>query len=204
MLFEEAKSVYNSVEELPDDLERSSMQRVIQILKYHRNVYYSKLHEGNHLKPISAIINTIVAKISEHLSSSLNTFDLLQYVLNEISTYSQHQLLTEKRFFELYGLKNVIIRKEGQWFIENPANPNDNLADAWNRNDKIATTFFKWAQAVAEDLVDSLKDDDKLFRNRVEGAFGESYVKHVWDKKYNPVTATIISKESQTKPWKRI
>lgn len=204
MIFEEAKAIYNSVEEIPEGLERSSMQRVIQILKYHKSVYYSKRPDGDQLEPISAIINTIVAKISDHAPSNFDTFDLLQYVLSEIATYSQHQILTEKRFSELYGLKEVIQRKGGQWIIANPANPKDNLADAWNHNDKIAPTFFRWAQTVTEDLIDSLQREDAMFRSRVEGALGESYVKRVWDKKYNSIPATIIAPESQRKPWKRI
>lgn len=204
MLFEEAKAVYNSVEEIPESLERSSMQRVIQILKYHKSVYYSRLRAGDQLEPISAILNTIVAKISKRAPSRYDTFDLLQYVLSEIATYSQHQMLTEKRFFELHGLKEVIQRKNGQWIIENPANPKDNLADVWNQNDKIASAFFKWSQTVANDLIDSLQYNDTMFRSRVEGAFGESYVKRVLDKKYSSQVATIIAPESQVKPWKKI
>ena len=180
------------------------MQRVIQILKYHKSVYYSRLLDGDQLEPISAIINTIVAKISTHAPISYDTSDLLQYVLSEIVTYSQHQMLTEKRFFELYGLKEVIKRKNGQWIIENPANPKDNLADAWNQNNKIAPAFFKWSQTVADDLIDSLQRDDAVFRTRIDGAFGESYVKRILDKKYIPQVATIIAPESQAKPWKKI
>ena len=36
VLFESAKQAYATIEEVPEELERTSMQRVIQIMKHHR------------------------------------------------------------------------------------------------------------------------------------------------------------------------
>lgn len=65
-IYEANRSVFASIDDIPEGLERSSVQRVVQILKYHRDVYYHNLPrvDGDTLKPISAIINTIVAGIS--------------------------------------------------------------------------------------------------------------------------------------------
>ena len=61
ILLEKNRTIYNSIEEIPEGLERSSLQRVIQILKHHRDVYYCRIKKEN-LKPTSAIITTICAE----------------------------------------------------------------------------------------------------------------------------------------------
>jgi hypothetical protein len=201
MLFEENRSAYASVEEIPEELDRSAMQRVIQILKYHRNMYYSKFNNGDDIKPISAIINTIVTRISSSASASISVFDLLNYVLNEFATYAEYQTLTEERFAERYQGKNVIGRKSGKWVIENPANPEDNLADQWNLDASIPTHFFAWSKAVRQDLIDSLKMSDEDFRARAETAFGQKAVASVWGTKYNKVAPKPVSPVIPAKPW---
>ncbi|WP_368293579.1 nucleotidyltransferase [Dehalobacter sp. TBBPA1] len=202
MLFEENRSLYASVEEIPEELERSTMQRIIQILKYHRDMYYSKFDNGDDIKPISAIINTIVARISSSVSASISVFDLLNYVLGEFATYAQYQTITEERFAERYQGKNVIGRKNGKWTIENPANPEDNLADQWNQDASIPTHFFAWAKAVREDLIDSLQLSDEDFRARAETAFGLKVVASTWGTKYNKVAPKPVSPIIPAKPWR--
>lgn len=78
-LFEQNRKVYASVEEIPHGLERSALQRVIQILKYHRDIYFSKVRDGDNIKPISAIINVVVAKISSQHAPTYNVFDLFGF-----------------------------------------------------------------------------------------------------------------------------
>ena len=204
MLLQENKSLYASVEEIPEGLERSAIQRVIQILKYHRDVYYSKFKNGDDIKPISAIINTIVTHISSSaLTTNISAFDLLDYVLSEFATYAEHQFLTEAKFAEQYHDKNVIDRKNGKWIIENPANPEDNLADKWNQNPDIPNYFFRWAKIMQKDLINSLKIcSDEDFRAISESAFGQKAVANTWGTKYNKVLPKPISGVIPAKPWK--
>lgn len=202
MLFERNRSIYASVEEIPEELDRSAMQRVIQILKYHRNMYYSKFKNGDDIKPISAIINTIVARISSSVAANISVFNLLNYVLDEFATYAEYQTLTEEKFAELYQGKNVIGRKSSKWIIENPANPEDNLADQWNQDESIPTIFFAWARTVREDLIDSLQMSDEDFRARTETAFGQKAVASAWGMKYNKIAPKPISPVIPAKPWR--
>jgi hypothetical protein len=202
MLFEENRSIYDSVEEIPEELDRSALQRVIQILKYHRDMYYVKLKNGENIKPISAILSTIVARISSSVSANISVFDLLHYVLNEFSTYAEHQILTEESFVERYQGKNVIEKKGGKWIIVNPANPEDNLADQWNQDASISKYFFAWAKAVREDLIDSLQMSDEDFRAKVEAAFGFMTVKDTWGSKYNKVAPKPVIPVIPAKPWR--
>lgn len=200
-LFEENHSVFASVEDIPGELDRSSMQRVIQILKHHRDMYYSKLRNGDDIKPISAIINTIVARISSSFSANLSVFDLLNAVLGEFATYAERQTLTEENFAARHQGKTVIDRRSGKWTIENPANPEDNLADQWNQDPSIPQHFFRWTKAVREDLVDSIHLGDEDFRARVENAFGQRAVANAWGTKYNKLAPRPVSPASPAKPW---
>lgn len=201
-LFEDNRSLFASVEDIPDALERSSLQRVIQILKYHRNNYFSKINNGNELKPISAIINTIVAQIASGVHYSVSVFELLQIVLAEFSIYSERRTLTEAQFMNQYKNREVINRKNGEWIILNPANPEDNLADQWNHNDDIPRYFFLWASIVADDLIASMQLNDGDFRIRIENAFGQKTVEGVLGNNYqHTASPKPISSYTAAKPW---
>lgn len=201
-LFESHADIYSSIDEIPIEMERSSMQRVIQILKYHRNVYYSNVHNGDELKPISAIINTVVAEISKSANPNWSVFELLQYVLNEFSVYAQHQQLSRSEFVQKFGERKVFTRENGKWKIENPANPKDNLANKWNLNPEIPRRFFLWSATVKEQLIDSLTLSDEEFRAKIENAFGYNTVIKAWQDKYNPVKPKPISTTTPARPWR--
>lgn len=199
--YEAHKSVFASIEDIPLELERSALQRVIQILKYHRNVFYSRYYEGEKYKPISAIINTIVTEIAKYANPTMTVYELLRYVINEFYTYSLQLTMTESHFAEKFINKAVIAKKEERWIIRNPANPDDNLADSWSN--KTAEVFFEWTKNLKSDLIDSLSLGDVDFRVCVENALGESVVKKSWGEKYkDSTTPTILSSNNYAKPWR--
>ena len=202
-ILQENRTLYASVEEIPDAVVRSSIQRVIQILKYHRDVYYSQFRDGDDTKPISAIISTIVAQVAASLPATISVFDLLRSVLDEFNTYGKYQLLTEKRFSECHPGKNLIRKENGRWILENPANPEDNLADQWNTDDKISQRFYRWIRTAYDDLINSSSLEDSEFRSKMETAFRPDIVASLWSNKYQkaspiPVPATAA------KPWKSV
>lgn len=182
-LFESHPGVYASIEDIPVGLERSSLQRVIQILKKHRDEYYFK---SNDKKPISAIIGTLVAKIAETLPPNLSVFELLEKVLDTLRTHSRND--------------DMICKKNGKWVIPNPANPEDNLADAWN--DETCDKFFRWINQARIDLVDALNDDEGTFRAVMENAFGLWFINKHWNDKYCPVKPKPITPSAAPKPWR--
>jgi hypothetical protein len=205
-LFEQNRSLYASIEEIPSGLERSALQRVIQILKYHRDVYYSMLDDGDDIKPISAIINTVVTRISTQFSPSSSVFELLEYVLGELEIYAQQQNLTINDFTQIYGTRSVFSRTDGKWYISNPANPEDNLADKWNINSRIPTTFFQWVSVAKDDLISVLhQEDDQKFRAILESGFGSTTVASILGKKYCAVVPPkpIVS-QTVAKPYRRL
>ena len=202
-LYEENRALFASVEDIPKEMERSALQRVIQILKYHRDIYYAKIQDGDDIKPISALINAVVAQISSTHSSACSVFELLEYVIDEFGIYAQQQQLTLKEFSLKYGSRNVFSRPDGKWYIANPANPEDNLADQWNKDARIPEYFFRWAKAAKSDLIESLHlDEDVQFRAAVENGFGRNAVSSALGNKYFGTTSprNIIS-QTAAKPY---
>lgn len=187
-LFEKNSTIYNSIEEIPDELVRSSLQRVIQILKKHRDVYYNSIPKGDEKKPISAILNTIVAKIAESQAPSISVFDLLEIVLSTIINKTSRD--------------EIITKENNKWVILNPANPEDNLADSWDSD--IYDKFVKWITLAYKDLILSQQLEDAIFRSHIENAFGHKFIEKHWKDKYCPVKPRPIVPNSAPKPWGQI
>lgn len=210
--FEEINSLYpqynrmkianESVQELPSAFERTSLQKVIQILKVHRDSYYYK-RKKEKKKVISAIITTLCAQIArENLHfTSLDTLDLLSYIVKELKIYS-HYLTTEALDLR-YNDKKVIKKNFSKWEILNPVNPADNLADQWNEDPEKAELFFDWIENINQEFVEK-KDIEYLYA--LESVFGESYVENKLASS-NLKRLLEISKEKKeitpSKPWRK-
>lgn len=199
-LFEKNRELFSSVEEIPHELDRSALQRVIQILKCHRNVYYAKLKNGDELKPISAIINVVTTQIASQHDSNCSVFELLEYVLNVLNMYAQQDKA------QIQGSYTIFSQSDGKWYISNPANPEDNLADKWNQDSRIPTYFFRWIKSVKFDLIESVQqEDEQQFRTAIENGFGSTSVSTVLGKKYCKLTPPkpIVS-QSAAKPYRSL
>lgn len=110
---------------------KTPLQRVIQILKRHRDVMFQNDDSGN--KPISIIITTIAASL---YNEEDNIYDALSNILsNAIKWIDQHKI-------------------DGQYFIENPSYAGENFADKWNTHPERAEAFLKWVKQATMDLVD--------------------------------------------------
>lgn len=155
--FAENRSLFNSVEEIPDALIKMPMQRVVQVLKRHRDVYFSR-HKREDDKPISIIITTLVAEIVKSNDlSDLNFEDMLTRVC---SILVKAEGLINNINFSNYEARKAIYRQNGKWEIPNPVNNGENFADAWNIAPGKANTFFEWLRAVERDIVSNTNKDD--------------------------------------------
>ena len=202
-IFETAHMVYDSVEDIPDNLIRTSLQRVIQILKRNRDVYYASLENGDEIKPISAIITTIVAEMAKYANPTYSVFELLQFVFKEFNIYSNYLSLNESEFRNKFSGKRIIEKCNGKWTVLNPALPKDNLADSWNQNPDIPKYFFKWLKTAQEDIIGSLhKTNDAAFRIDLENAFGTDAVQKTLGNRYKPAPPLIYSNNYNVRPWR--
>ena len=201
--FNEHRHIYGKIEDIPMELERSSLQRVIQILKRHRDYYYAKLKDGDDLKPRSVILSTFAAKTAENTPPYSSIYELLEYVLEEFKIYSEHLQDHTGSFVARFPSKTLIRKEKGKWIMNNPANPNDNLADAWNTDPRIPVRFFSWIKAAHDDLITALELENTQFLSSTENAFGKDLVDSVLGIKYSTSAPKPISAPTAAKPWKK-
>jgi len=193
----ESTDFYNTVEEIPAGMDRSAIQRVIQILKRDRDLFYKNFSD---LKPISAIINVLVADVATGCDVDIGIFELLDLVLEELAESAR--CLKDKQNGEILLESRIVGKRNKGWYIANPANPEDNLASAWNEDSRIPDKFFLWVEAARKDLIKSMEQSDEEFRAIFESAFGQDVVQKSWGNKYETKKATPIMASS--KPWRRV
>jgi len=141
LLFERHRAIFESIEQVPDQLVRTPLQRVIQILKRHRDMRFLG-HKWEDEKPISMIITTLVARAydNEH-----EVYTALRNIIDRITDYTH---------------TNLIQKRNGEWYIPNPVDPAENFADRWNNSGSNgANAFFQWMEWVKRDLAAALERD---------------------------------------------
>jgi len=116
------------VDDIPLYKRKSILQRVIQLLKRHRDVMFA---EASDSKPISVIITTLVTE-SYQGSSSLE--DALNEALTKLKEFGDSE----------------------SHFLPNPVNPQENFADRWMMPQytylKLKDNFVTWVKAAIRDF----------------------------------------------------
>lgn len=167
-----ADSLKMSVDEVPEFDVKTPLQRVVQLLKRHRDIRYGK----NDDKPISIIITTLSALSYENETDVLLA---LQNVLSRMDTFIERDI-------------------SGNYLIKNPVNPSENFADKWNENPRKATLFFQWLEEARADFrMLSLKKGEGLLEvsKPLKRYFGESIV----TKAFNDVAAQTLKEREENK-----
>ncbi|NOU58887.1 nucleotidyltransferase domain-containing protein [Marinifilum caeruleilacunae] len=146
------------------------LQRVIQILKRHRDIMFN----GDEHKPISIIITTLSAKAYRREG---NIMDALVNIVNQL------ELEIEERYSEEHG-------RMIKW-IGNPVNQEENFADKWPENPKKQENFYSWLNQVKKDISAlSLKPSLPLIVESLKRPFGED----VMNKAFNAYGERLLKK----------
>lgn len=133
-LFEGHRKVFSSIEDVPDGLLRSPLQRAIQLLKRHRDVRFAG-YKWESEKPISMILTTLAGRAYQ---GEEDLEDALAGILERIDDFAT---------------SGVIENRKGDWWIPNPVNPGENFADRWNdEGSHRAEAFFEWVAWLRQDL----------------------------------------------------
>ncbi len=168
-----AAGVYASVEDVPDQLVRTPLQRTIQIFKRHRDSKFNGSQRTKHA-PISIIITTLTAQL---YSGELDVFSALSAIVSKLHAFAS---LVDSDF--VHGTSqtsNLISRTpDGKWYIGNPVNPEENFADRWHEdNHARARSFFWWVASVKKDLVDIVGSGSAdMARSQLIATLGASVV----------------------------
>lgn len=202
-ILNENRTMFASVDDVPDYFVRSSLQVCIQILKRHRDLFYAESDKAGKRRLASVIITTLAAQIANGIQPA-DVDVLLPRIVDGIDDYSE--LLQGRRpRNEAYHMQKAFInRTDKKWVIPNPVNPEDNFADSWT--DETAQMFFRWVKAVKEDFVDTVPVEEKKYLAGLNSGFGLSFVEKVLNPYVNntfSVSATTSrpSPITPTKPW---
>lgn len=193
------RDTYASIEDVPDVLVRTPLQRAIQILKRHRDVIFSEREDWK-CAPISMIITTIAA----HLYG--NESDVYSALRNMVARLDAHLPLLRGASPGIPD-KAVIQRgSNGYWYIGNPVNQEENFADRWHEdNNARAKAFFQWVEALKSDFIEAASLGENAFRNRMSSLFGETAVsKHLASapRSVGKPTIRTVSVSEAPKPWR--
>lgn len=117
-----AAALRREVEDVPRWLVRTPLQRVVQLLKLHRDTFFRAQPRD---KPASILITTLAT----HAYSGES--DLLEAYRRISCNLSTH-----------------IERRNGEFWVPNPAHEEENFADKWNTNPVRKEDFDRWAKTL--------------------------------------------------------
>ena len=202
------KQIYDSIEAVPELLLKSSLQRVIQLFKRHRDVRFDRQPDYDY-RPISIIITVLVAQISAVKKLYDATVqELLQAVVEELHQYSPLNQDFYTNAAEKLALRNAMIirRDRDGWHLCNPVNPYENFAERWAEDGNArAKAFFKWVNWVRSDFEFNRADSADKFIS-LQKSFGESATKRIYTNLNLNATKsapTVITTTNQPRPYRR-
>lgn len=128
--------------------ERFILQRVVQLLKRHRD----KMFDGDDDKPISIIITTLATR---SYNDERNLFRALHNIAHTMA-------------------ENVEDRNGTKW-VPNPVNITENFADRWPTNARLQQNFYKWIERLQKDItrLENAKGLPQI-RTILDDMFGET------------------------------
>lgn len=136
---------------IPEWEVKTTLHRVVQVLKLHRNEYF---RDDLDLRPASILVTTLAAH------SYRGEKDLYDALLQTVELMPEYVERTER------GLS-----------VPNPVEPRENFADRWRDRPELAREFFSWIDKLGEDLRDaaSHRGLDRVAA-RLQESFGEQPV----------------------------
>lgn len=125
-----------AIEEVPYYDNLSNLQKIVILLKRHRDIMFKDCSD----KPSSIIVTTLVAQAYKVKGSLLEE---TQEVLKALD-------------------HNISILSDGKYYLENPAEPNENFLEKWNDDVGKAKNFYNWLKQAREDLLIKLNQLEGL------------------------------------------
>ena len=150
------KFAYASIDKVPKYKIKTPLQRVIQLLKRHKDIMFKDDLEN---RPSSITITTLAAL---YYQNEENVPEALYNIIQQISSSN----------FSIYDNIN----------IANPVNENENFADKLNKDSSRKSAFIKWINNVDELLsaIPGMQGLDKMAE-----LLSESFGEHTVKKAYN-------------------
>ncbi len=170
-----------NIEDVPDWKVRTPLQRSVQILKRHRDIYFN----GKDFKPISIIITTLAGHAYQN---EAELFDALFSIVNGMT-----------------NPKNIKSQYE-RYYIPNPTDPDENFADKWNEDENLPKAFLAWLGQLKADLETAIQQRDlSEIKKSLGQVFGAGVVGTALEKlepaRAKSKTYPKVKISSPDKPW---
>lgn len=133
-------------EEIPESRVKTTLQRTVQALKHHRNLYFGDELED---RPASILVTTLAAQ-----------------------AYGGEEDLYQALLATAAGMPGQIAREDGRWIVANPVQPRENFADKWAEYPERAERFGAWLRQLQTDL---LAAEEESGIHRVAARLSESF-----------------------------
>lgn len=163
-----AARVNANVEDIPEDEVSTTLQRAVQLLKRHRDVYFDRTDEDD-FKPPSIILTTLAARA---YAGGGEFFDVVAGIASRMADHVEDR-----------GV---------QRWVPNPVEPDENFADKWATDPRLERAFWRWLAQLRRDLqdLDSGPDDPASGATlvRLERMLGEEPVQKAVGLRRAPVT----------------
>ena len=114
------------VEDVPEWKVKTTLQRTIQALKRHRDIFFQ--YRGDS-KPASIIITTLA---THGYQGSGDLYDVAKSVVHRMPEFVE--------------------TRDGEFWVPNPVQPSENFADRWRHDQSLAESFFEWMDKVRGDF----------------------------------------------------
>ena len=124
MLAKEAREA--NVADVPEWRVRSTLQRLVQVLKWHSAAYFAG-HPDD--QPPSILITTLAAQ-----------------------AYSGESNLFVAALDAVQRMENLVEQRDGRWWVANPAEGRENFADKWNDYPRRRMQFKAWLTEITDVL----------------------------------------------------
>lgn len=141
----------------PYSKEKMPLQRVIQLLKRHRDIMFSSDEYNSENRPISIIITTLASRA---YNKSENLVDAYTNIVSKMRS------LIENKF----NHKNSRYEK----WVSNPVNNEENFADKWPDTPQKEEYFYLWLDKLEEDLA-KLKTSEGIGLHRLNESLSAQY-----------------------------
>lgn len=116
------------IEPLTDEGRKTRLQRVVQLLKRHRDIYFV----GRTHRVSSIVITTLATRAYSAAGGGAGLVADLAEVVR--------------------GMPRFVANDGTRWLIPNPVQRQENFADYWEADSKMADAFFEWMTALRHDL----------------------------------------------------
>ena len=121
-----AEAISVDIDEVPDWRVKTPLQRSIQLLKRHRDVYFDRDPDN---APVSIILTTLAAHAYNNEEDLFRSLDSI-----------------------VRGMPAFIENRNGKWWVQNPVDKDENFADKWNEYPRRRIAFLRWLENAQEDF----------------------------------------------------